>query len=295
MSRRQAILAVALAALGALPRPVSSGTRELLVERATATPDRLRAALTILANVPSGKDLLERAERLARATGGSAASAADLFRWSAVSRTDAVLTRTFSPETGRESRERRVTIYLRHGQKLEDLVLDVAHELTHATSGPAWDPYDPELTAGKYIWAAIEGEGGEIAALVAECRVALELASRYEVSASRCDRYRGAALGEGVDPERVRRDFYRVGKWRTELVRSLGHETRRFPLLSAEAPKLYSSTGHAPYPVALLREFEKITETACANSRRRSRSLSDRSPASESTARFLARRCEHDQ
>ena len=187
------------------------------------------------------------------------------FKWGAASKTDAVLTRHFNPRTGAESRERQVTIFLREGQAFDDLVLDIAHELVHATSRPGWDPYDPRLTPGKYIWAAIEGEGGEVQAVAMECRVGFEVHSRFGAASSaveRCKSYLSSKQA-GLDEELIRRDFYRVGHWDYELDRKLGPERSLFPLLSRETPKLYSSTGNAPYPVALFREFEEITQIAC--------------------------------
>ena len=79
-----------------------------------------------------------------------------------VSRTDAVLTRHFNSVTGEESRERNVTITIRAAQPFGERVLDLAHELTHAVADPAWDPYDPDLTPGRYIHYSLESSGGEI-------------------------------------------------------------------------------------------------------------------------------------
>ena len=232
------------------------------------------------------------------------------FRWGDASRTDAVLTRHYDSETGQETRERKVTIYLRRGQPMEEMMLDLAHELVHATSRPAWDPYDPKLTAAEYIRVAIEGAGGEVEAVQAECRVSLELfttrvaggarldAEKTKSLDSRCTRY-GGSLAMDV----IRKDFYRVGRWNTELQSRLGEGARKLlPLLSSEKPSLYSSTGGAPYPVALLEEYRQMTTVACENSRRRAATLAEdgdsslRSPASvseieQSNRLFLTRRC----
>jgi hypothetical protein len=296
---RAGLVGMALAfGLATHPTPASQA-----VSGPAAVGLRVQDALRILSRVPSGRAILQRAQtRL----GLSADELPRLFRWGEVSRTDAVLTRHFVPGSGQERREREVTVYLRESQPLEDLVLDVAHELTHATGGPDWDPYDPNLTPGRYITAALEGEGGEVEALITECRVALELSRDYGMAARRCLRYREPG-GVTVSRAKVLRDFYRVGRWRRELGRRLGSESRRLPLLSGDSPQLYSSTGRAPYPVALLREFEALNEAACANSRRRLASLSPegpsgRAPAAEAsdaqaearlldTRRFIARRC----
>ncbi|MGZ3699497.1 MAG: hypothetical protein ACXWP5_15255, partial [Bdellovibrionota bacterium] len=151
----------------------------------------------------------------------------------------------------------------------------------------------------RYIQAAIEGEGGEVEAVVAECQVGLELADDSEPVRERCAAYFSAAAPAKIDRDRVRRDFYRVGRWASELVGRLGGEFALLPLLTADAPKLFSSTGHAPYPVALLREFEEITKVACENSRKRVSLVSSRSIASANRTeraksgldRFLSLRC----
>jgi hypothetical protein len=274
------------------------GLAPTLLSSAEAPPSsrRIEDALSILARVPTGKELMLRAVPAFELNQPS--DLPRVFRWGDASRTDAVLTRHYNPVTGKERRERQVTIYLRPDQKLQSLVLDIAHELVHATSRPSWDPYDPTLTPGRYILASIDGEGGEVDALVAECKVAMELAAQFGARAGRCQGYLSdlAARDYVIERERVRRDFYRVGEWGSELRRRLGRELDLFPLLSQDKPRLFSSTGNAPYPVALLREFEQITQVACENTRKRvsegSASIA-RSPASEGpAAQFLQRRCQ---
>jgi hypothetical protein len=249
---------------------------------------RVEDVLRVLEETPSGRRIVARA----RQTPGLE------IEWGEVSKTDAVLTRHFNTATGQESRIRKVTVYLRRDQKPEELVLDLAHELTHATAAPQWDPYDPELTPADYVWRALEAPGGEVDALVAECELAFELSGRWEGAARRCERYRVSRASDRADRQRVKRDFYRVGRWHAPLLRRLGADKIRFPLLSGDDPELYSSTGQAPYPVALLKEFEDITRAACENSRKRLSSFSSRAPASErgpaggaNVARFLSRRC----
>jgi hypothetical protein len=252
-------------------------------------------AIQILNSTSSGQSLIRRAKETWGFTNFN--EIRSLIRWGPASRTDAVLTRQFNPETGEERRERKVTIYLKVNQSMVDLILDIAHELTHAVSRPVWDPYDPDLTPGKYILAALEGTGGEVEALVTECQVASELPREYLSEVSRCHLNENVSKKPFFTRHRVRADLYRVGKWHEELGHKLGSELARFPLLSSNAPLLFSSTGNAPYPVSLMKEFEEINQVACANSRRRIHSLSEREPASEldsvksSISRFLSRRC----
>jgi hypothetical protein len=257
----------------------------------TATPDsgiteaderRLRSVLKVLSKAPTGRELLFKAAALWNTSKEESEiwdGLLEHLRWGTASRTDAVLTRHYDPSTHREKREREVTIYLKAGAPIADNVMDLAHELSHATAGGNWDPYDPELTAGKYIWSAIEGKGGEVDAVVAECSVGSELSTSSrsrgtpgrspaalfdkESWASRCATYRPNLR------EKIKREFYRVGQWQKKLKTRLGEEAALFPLLTKEDPTLYSSTGRAPYPVALLREFEELTSSACKNSEHR--------------------------
>lgn len=258
--------------------------------------ERLMDSIRVLSQITTGQKLL----KLAQTQWGLTHSheVVTKFRFGDVSRTDAVLTRHFSPSTGKEVREREVTIYLRRDQGLDEQVLDIAHELTHATSGPSWDPYDPELTAASYIRASLEAPGGEVDALVNECRVASELENHFgranalNVSYGRCRRYRTEA--GLIDRERVVADFYRVGPWKSPLQQTLGADAKMFRYLSGKTPQLYSSTGQAPYPVALLKEYGEITDLACRNSRKRlvqsGVAPSDRKIASQAE-RFVTKRC----
>lgn len=261
--------------------------RSVSTESEAREGSRLLNAFRILYQTESGRSLLKTAQKK-----WDLPHLADLeskFQWGEVSKTDATLIRTYDADSGKERRDRQVTIVLKRRQKLHDLVLDVAHELTHATSQPSWDPYDPELTAGKYIFQAIEGPGGEVDAVVAECRVSRELERKYGVTPKRCSRYWNEK--QGISREKVRRDFYRVGRWHPDLVRQLGSERVLFPLLSQESPELYSSTGQTPYPVSLFREYQDLNEIACDNTRKRVSAGPERSPASATHDAILAKRC----
>jgi hypothetical protein len=269
-------------------------------ERPIQGQNRIQMALEILARVPSGHALIKKSLSV-----WNLKSDFDLLQFvkpGPVSRTDAVLTRHFDSDTGKESREREVTVYVNDNQSLVNMILDIAHEMVHATSRPSWDPYDPHLTAGQYILSAIDGEGGEVQAVATECKVAIELSKNYQIPTKRCQNYLKSDQDQTVEIDPIRRDFYRVGQWKTELSKQLGAEISLFPKLSADPPELYSSTGNAPYPVALLKEYQALTQVACENTRRRyssssaperSSSKPNRSPASEndSSRIFLERRC----
>jgi hypothetical protein len=215
------------------------------------------------------------------------------------SRTDSVLNRGIDPATGLETRAFETRIALRVTQPLEDVVLDFAHELTHAELSRPVDPYDPALTAEKYISKAITGAGGEVDAVAAECRIGLELAEKFGLKMERCRKYQSAG---SVDPRLILRDFGASGRYRALLVERLGFSSlSRLDWITDREPEFYSSTGGLPYPAALLEEYDELTESACANSRRRVELLSASAPerssgsgetrAMKEARHFLQSRC----
>jgi hypothetical protein len=211
------------------------------------------------------------------------------LQWGTTSRTDTVLTRKYNPETGEEERLREITIYLRKNQPETEIVLDLVHELVHASVSPGFDPYDPSLTAGKYIWAALEGPGGEVEAVQMECSVGLEISQKLKTEVPRCEDYYSKSHKQVVR-EKIRKDFYRVGQAKHDVMQRLGNEEALFPLLSTEFPKLYSSTGKKAYPLALLQEFDEMTQVACQNSKNRVKKIAS-SAAHSQVVKFLEKRC----
>lgn len=271
---------------------VAMGTLSLVLAESSSLPPSqpsiaLEQVIETLSQSPSGERLLARA-----------GTQLERLKWGPVSRTDAILTRHFEASTGQEKREREVTIYLKQDQGLEESVLDLAHELIHALSGPQWDPYDPGLTSVGYIQAVIDGVGGEVDALVSECSVSLELAELKGWNPGRCIRY-GKPGNSHVDREKVRKDFYTVGKWKKTVEAIFlkeGLEKNALPLMSDEHPVFYSSTGRAPYPASLAQEFKELTEIACGNSLRRLSTLSstlssEGLKAKTSAQDFVQKRC----
>lgn len=198
------------------------------------------------------------------------------IKWGDVSKTDATITRNYDPITGRESRSRDITIYLKGLQSIDLAVIDLAHELTHAISRPGWDPYDADLTVGKYVWHAIEGTGGEVDAVINECVVVYELSKKNKMelssAARQCDRAIANMNSTSIENylrKKLAVDFYKVGSYHHSLSEILKNEIQRFPFLSSNEPLLLSSTANAPYPLALAKEYNQLTEIACENSRRR--------------------------
>ncbi len=266
---------------------LTAGAGETTLSQSLRSDPRTRilASLDLLAQTSTGKALLEKAVRF-----WGLSEPRELKKYiipGRVSRTDAVLTRHYQPDTGKEVRERSVKVILRLDQSLSESALDLAHELTHATSQPSWDPYDPGLTVGRYIHAALESEGGEIDAVEHECKTAREFVVQLGLRVSRCDRY---IKGSSVERVAIQKDFYRVGESLRDVKSKLRDECQLFPNLSSDEPELYSATGGAPYPVALIREYEELNRVACENMRKREQTEeSGRSPASLS---MLRARCQ---
>ncbi len=274
---------------------LNSAASSLAEERKDAPPQFLEI-LAQIQTTPTGKKLIESA--LAARELKDAQELASIFAWGRISKTDATVKRILDPLTYEERREKTLQISIRRDELPEEILLDAAHELVHATFRPDWDPYQPDWTAAKYIHFSIEGDGGEVQAVQTECQIATELLELKTIKTlpDRCKLYWGK---NGIEKERVIREFYKLGRWQTELNRFLGEEVSTLPFLAAEEPAFYSSTGDAPYPIALYREFEALTEIACKNSQNRILILQPSVEAGNEAAeplvafaaRFVSKRC----
>jgi hypothetical protein len=197
----------------------------------------------------------------------------------------------YDPQTKTEQRERKIQIHVNVFQDPRLVLLDLAHELVHASAQPAFDPYDPNLTVVDYIRSSIEGPGGEAAAVYAECQIALELDQLgILIPSHRCDRYIDRMNEEvpRVLRDRIVSDFYRVGAGYQDFQAVIPDPKRFFPQLSPKRPLLISSTGRAPYPIALIREYLGMTEIACENTRKR---IGKQSFLEPKERELLERRC----
>lgn len=259
---------------------------EIYAEMNERSSERILAILQVLKSIPTGSKMVQYA--LLNWGSRDLGHLVEHIQWGDVSRTDTLLTRKFNPKTGLEDRERIVTIYLRSHQSELEVILDLAHELVHATSRPSFDPYDPTLTASEYVWSAIEGPGGEIDAVEQECQVGRELSVFRKQKVQRCENYKKM---NRISREKIRKDFYRVGEWYSELSSRLGAKLKKFPLLSPQKPSLYSSTGRSPYPISLLNEFDDLTDTACTNSQRRIENLGPQFELKDRIMKFIRMRC----
>ncbi len=259
----------------------------LLIPMLTQAQDlSLKSVIQVLNGTQRGHHLIQESLKVWKLR--TSTELLEKLQWGEASRTDTVLTRHYNPVTGAEEREQRVKIFLKQNQTYVEVALDFAHELVHATHPSLFDPYDPKLTAAQYIRTAIEGDGGEVEAVMAECEVGFELSQKEPFANQRCQHY---VHQQALSRDRVLKDFYQVGKWLSDLALRLGNEMSILPRLSSEDPLLYSSTAHSPYPYALLKEFEAITEMACKNSKIRMKTLHSDPLASGREVEFLSRRC----
>ena len=263
---------------------------------------RLDQARRVLLKTDSGRGLLESASlrfQVSLTEKEMPRGESALITPALVSRTDSVLNRGIDPVSGRESRSFQTRVSLKASQPLEDLVLDFAHELTHAIRNQPVDPYDPSMNVEKYVVNAITGPGGEVDAVEQECRVGLELASRFGLSMERCKRYQSkqSSVPGSVDRAQILRDFGASGRYRRAIQERLGAEVlSRIGWITDREPEFFSSTGAAPYPAALIEEYDQLNEAACENSRKRVQLLSasapERTPANTSGAALDSARAE---
>jgi hypothetical protein len=214
------------------------------------------------------------------------------FVFSTVSKTDSVVIRNLDPKTGAEKREREIQIFINENQSLQDIVIDVAHEMVHGTTPSYWDPYDPDLNLQKYMFQIIDGPGGEVEAVFQECLVATQIGASGGHTDRNCGRYRNSE--QVLTKDNILKDLYRVGEQKQYVQKHLGEKAAEFKFLSDEPPQFFSSTGNAPYPVALIEEYRTMTQIACQNTQRRIETIDDQSPFKAwlvNATLFLKNRC----
>jgi hypothetical protein len=175
-------------------------------------------------------------------------------------------------------------VHLRETGTTEEMIMDLAHELTHAVYEVSWDPMSPELGVQGYIEKVLEGAGGEVQAMVEQCQVALELYANKTFSEipRSCRSYVDVVSGD-IHRQKIADDFYRVGIWKEKLQRAVGDHTFMENKLSNRAPVWNSSVGGRPYPVVLYEEYLDLNERVCLSLQK------SRQPASLHPQ--LAKRC----
>lgn len=229
----------------------------------------------VLRSVPEGEAVLEAAQRKDPAI-------LRRIKLGRASYTESTFSRTYSLIDGKEQIVLKHEITLSTRLPLSDAVVDLAHELVHFTEKGMLDPYRPGFELEQFVRNGIEGDGGELAALAVECKVAwaLERAKDGFPRHRLCQRYR--RKGDGFAREMARRDYYAMGTWFREAEKELRSAVSE---LNDGEVVFTSSYAGKPYPLALAEEFEATRTTACLNNRRKYRLIaaqtgSDRVPAS---------------
>ena len=170
---------------------------------------------------------------------------------------------------------------LNRALSLADAVVDLAHELVHYNEKGMLDPYKSGFEVSRFIRSGIEGEGGELAALEMECKIAWSFEEKFEGFPEHrlCVRYKRA--GHRFAKEVARLDYYAVGAWMENLPPSL---REKIPEISERASVFMSSYANKPYPVALAEEYWATRQLACKNNRKKFQLIAAQSATGRSIA-----------
>ncbi|MGZ3655684.1 MAG: hypothetical protein ACXVCS_09015 [Bdellovibrionota bacterium] len=211
--------------------------------------------------------------------------------------TESTFSRTYSLLDGKEQITLHHEVTINSSLILADAVVDLAHELVHFTEKGMLDPYKTGFELRHFIRNGIEGEGGELAALAVECRVAWALEDAYEGFPQHhlCERYRGP--DNAFHREAARLEYYALGSWYSKAGPDLKPV---IPEVSKHASVVTSSYAGKPYPVALSEEYAMTRRAACLNNQRKYRliaaqSAPGRQPASRSLAAERVRLKEYER
>jgi hypothetical protein len=159
-------------------------------------------------------------------------------------------------------------------------MMDLAHELVHATQATL-NPFDPELTALQYIQDGMNGAGGERIAIETECRVGMEWVMLQELNvrdhqqSSQFQKDKVAILKrcESITVNPSATHLNHLGKYKQVFLKKLDRlqsgvspesRTIQKQSWSNAEPKFISASTELPYPLALLNEYEHITQRLCA-------------------------------
>lgn len=159
-------------------------------------------------------------------------------------------------------------------------LMDLAHELVHATQA-TMNPFDPELTALQYVQDGMNGAGGERIAIETECRVGMEWVKLQELQVHddqqtpqfQKDKIAILKRCQSITRKPSANHLNDLGKYKQQFLEKLerlqagvsseSHTLQKQSWSSAE-PKFISASTQLPYPLALLNEYEHITQQLCA-------------------------------
>jgi hypothetical protein len=247
-----------------------------LLAHAAVEPDWRRSdvdfpeLLEVLASVPEGQRLLEEVSEKD-----------PIFQkkllMGEASLTESTFSRSYSLVDGQEKIQVRHEITLNRRLRMSEAVVDLAHELVHFSKKEMLDPYREGFELKQFVLRGIEGPGGELEALSAECGIAWALEKRYKNFPKHplCAPYKNQ--NGAFNLEQARLDYYAVGRW----LERAGELRKIFPDLHSGKVIFTSSYARKPYPIALAEEYDAIRKTACENNRRKYKLIAAQAMANE--------------
>ena len=212
-------------------------------------------ALKLLSSTPTGARIIAEA----RAALSSHKSLTDVIKFpSPESAIGASI--EFNPENPEQSLV-EYTIYIKQYENSFEVILALAHELTHFTYAnlPYLFSSTSPMNASEYIVRQIEGQGGEVDAKLAECQILRELPLMFttDFCQSSTDE-----MGN-LDRERAVKLFYKIGPYYDIFVEDL---QRKYPTLdiSAALPHLSSETTFLPPLISSYEQYWQQKHRACS-------------------------------
>lgn len=262
---------------------------------AAKTPEAVEGLLAILRRSTIGAKLITKAEGKALSSDKVLSS---LIEAGPESLTDTTFTRrTIFDGEFKTVYEETSRIVLNKQLSIEDAVLNLAHELTHFVFRHKVNPYE-EVSLKDYISHVIEGKGGEVDAILIECRVAKELYPKRFEGDQGCQKIYGESAGSGNISEssqemreRTIQLFYRMGYFWSDFndnIRLFHFKmSDDFPLITKDQPLFFSAVYGTPYPLAAVAEYKEILKKICRNEETRMIKLKEKAGWSETDERYL--------
>ena len=244
------------------------------------TGQALKNLTRILARSPEGKIILEKARNKARKEGTSLSK---ILLPGEKSYTDITLIRKFSKTNPQNIQYKSLLkVFINRNLNVQDAVMDMAHELIHYTFRKTFNPYQKNFDLRSFITSTIEGQGGEVEAYMAECKVFFELFYKTHQGKTHCHLTLDLKTKK-PDRNRTIKLFYRLGShYRTFLQKMKKHKIQA-PFMRYISPKhtlLISATYDLPYPIAAVHEYESILKKICENEYKRLNALPSRQVSS---------------
>lgn len=184
--------------------------------------------------------------------------------------TDTTLLRKFSASSPLQvSYEQKSIVSINQDLTVLDAMLDLSHELVHFIYRRPFNPYADKGTALDFIVTTIEGQGGEVDAFVAECKVLKELMREQNSPRFHCHHIKDE--NGHISRELAVKYFYRSGHDDYQELKAEASEDllSTLPHLSADHAIFISSAYGHSYPLAAWKEFHLVRGRACENEKRR--------------------------